>query len=285
MSRPFPLGKLEAADGDRFDKINMDLQGSYAEYFQIDPDGMLWLKPNAPNISVMHLMATATDTGLLYELYIWWSYLKSKFVISNNNNKTHPIIMVFISIIGLPARTSTVPITITNEHSIIESSWASGILGAFGAVFLLFLLIILAMCTYIYKQKEPKITGRNRVHSQDHSASSASKLVTNGTSIGGMGSGSGGGGMGISGLGGNISAVNGSNDIRAIKNPNLRLANPLTSLSTLNNNNHLNGSGSSISAGASTILAATLEREAQRDRDMEISNYTATVRSKPTLIY
>lgn len=63
MTRPLPLGKLEAADGDRFDKINLDLQGSFAEYFQIDADGMLWLKPNAPNISVMHLMATATDTG------------------------------------------------------------------------------------------------------------------------------------------------------------------------------------------------------------------------------
>lgn len=63
-ARPFPLGKLEAADGDRYDKINIDLTGSYADYFQIDPDGMLWLRPNAPNISVMHIMATATDTGL-----------------------------------------------------------------------------------------------------------------------------------------------------------------------------------------------------------------------------
>lgn len=115
------------------------------------------------------------------------------------------------------------------------------------------------MCTYIYKQKEPKLTGRNRVHSQDHSATSASKLVANGD---------------------NGPNVNGGNDIHALKNPNLRLANPL---STLNNNNHLNGSGSSLSAGASTILAATLEREAQRDRDME--NYTATVRSESTLIY
>lgn len=153
------------------------------------------------------------------------------------------------------------PITITNDSiELAQTSWAPGILGAFGAVFALFLLVILAMCTYLYKQKEPKITGRNRVHSQDHSATSASKLV-----------------------GENIPAVNGSSEIRAIKNPNLRLANPLASLSTLNNNNHLNGSGSSLSAGASTILAATLEREAQRDRDME--NYTATVRSESTLIY
>lgn len=70
MNQPLPLGKLEAADGDRYDKINLDLQGSYAEYFQIDPDGMLWLKPNAPNISVMHLMATATDTGNAYTCQI-----------------------------------------------------------------------------------------------------------------------------------------------------------------------------------------------------------------------
>lgn len=62
-TQPFPLGKLEAADGDRFDKVNIDLRGSYADYFQIDSDGMLWLRPNAPNISVMHLVATATDTG------------------------------------------------------------------------------------------------------------------------------------------------------------------------------------------------------------------------------
>lgn len=158
------------------------------------------------------------------------------------------------------------PITITNDSiELAQSSWAPSILGAFGAVFTLFLLVILAMCTYIYRQKEPKIIGgRNRVHSQDHSATSASKLV-------------------VGSNGDNMPAVNGGSDIHAIKNPNLRLANPLTSLSTLNNNNHLNGSGSSLSAGASTILAATLEREAQRDRDME--NYTATVRSESTLIY
>lgn len=68
VSRPFALGKLEAADGDRFDKISLDLKGSYSEYFQIDPDGMLWLRPNAPNISVMHLMVTATDTGEWIEI-------------------------------------------------------------------------------------------------------------------------------------------------------------------------------------------------------------------------
>lgn len=142
-----------------------------------------------------------------------------------------------------------------------QTSWAPGILGAFGGVFVLFVLVILGLCSYIYKQKDPKLSGRNRVHSTDHStATSASKLV-----------------------GEHLPALNGNSDIHAIKNPNLRLVNPLTTLSTLNTNNNLNGSGSSLSAGASTILAATLEREAQRDRDME--NYTATVRSESTLIY
>lgn len=226
-AQPVPLGKLDAADGDRNDKVQIDIRGSYADFFQIDSDGMLWLKPNAPNISTMHLIATATDNGL-------------------------------------PSRTSSVPITVERVGiELAQTSWAPGILGAFGAVLTLFLLTIFAMCTYIYKQKEPKISGRNRVHSHDHSATSASKLVGNSDLNGG-------------------SATNG--DIaHAIKNPNLRLANPLSTLSNLNNNNHLNGSGSSISAGASTILAATLEREAQRDRDME--NYTATVRSESVLIY
>lgn len=226
LSQPFPLGKLMAADGDRHDKINIDLRGSHADHFHIDPDGMLWVRSSPPNISVLHLVATASDTGR-------------------------------------PSRSSSVPITVTNSGiELAQASWAPGILGAFGAVFTLFLLVILALCLYIYKQKEPRVSGRNRVHSHDHSATSASKLVGNCD---------------------NLATLNGNNDMHAIKNPSLRLANPLTTLSTMNNNNHLNGSGSSISPGASTILAATLEREAQRDRDME--NYTATVRSESVLIY
>lgn len=222
-TKPLPLGKLIAADGDRDDKVTLNIRGTYAEHFHIDSDGMLWLKPNVPNITVMHLIATATDTGL-------------------------------------PAKSSSVPITITNNGiELAQSSWAPGILGAFGAVLTLFLLTIVAMCIYIYKQKEPKLS-RNRVHSHDHSATSASKLVGNNE----------------------LNATN-HDHLHSLKNPNVRLTNPLSTLSTLTNNNHLNGSGSSISAGASTILAATLEREAQRDRDME--NYTATVRSESVLIY
>lgn len=222
-NEPLPLGKLEAADGDRDDKVNVNIHGTYAEYFQIDPDGMLWLKPDRPNVTVMHMTATATDTGL-------------------------------------PTRSSSIPITITNDSvTLAQTNWAPGILGAFAAVLSLFLLTIFAMCVYIYKQKEPKVS-RNRVHSHDHSTTSGAKLV-NGT---------------------DKSLTNGHSHPQ-MKNPNVRLGNPLGTLSTMANNNNLTGSGSSISAGASTILAATLEREAQRDRDME--NYTATVRSEFSLIY
>lgn len=220
--KPFPLGRLEAADGDREDKVKIDLRGSHAEHFHIDSDGMLWLRPNSPNISVMHLVATASDSGL-------------------------------------PPRSSSVPITVTNNGiELAQTSWVPGVLGAFGAVLSLFLLTILAMCIYIYKQKEPKLS-RNRVHSHDHITTSATKLS------------------------GNSELITNGNEHQSLKNPNVRLTNPLSTLSALNNNNHLNGSGSSISAGASTLLAATLEREQQRDRDME--NYTATVRSESVLIY
>lgn len=59
-----------------------------------------------------------------------------------------------------------------------------------------------------------------------------------------------------------------SNEKNGVKaaHPNMPIGNPI--------NNAHSGSGSSLNA--STILAATMDREAQRERD----NYTATVRSK-----
>lgn len=219
FTEPLPLGRLEAADGDRDDRVNISIRGPYANYFHIDKNGMLWLKASHPNISLMHLIATATDSGL-------------------------------------PTRSTSVPVTVMNDSiAMAQSNWAPSILGAFVGVLVLFVVTIVAMCVYIYKQKEPK-GSRNRVHSHDHSATSAVTLV---------------------GASDKSSPSSGPHH-QPMSNPNVRLANPLSTLSSLNNNNNLAGSGSSISAGASTILAATLEREAQRDRDME--NYTATVRSK-----
>lgn len=137
------------------------------------------------------------------------------------------------------------PVTIALETvTSLQSSWASGVLGVFGAVIALFVLVITAMSIYIYKQKKPN--GKNRIHSHDSSVSAAN-LVNH------------------------EKAVSGAN---FLGNSNLRMANPL------NNNNNHGGSGSSISAGASTILAASLEREAQRERERDKDNYTATVRSR-----
>lgn len=206
-NEPVPLGKLEAADGDKNDAVSLVIRGAHVQYFDIDSEGMLWMKQMPPNVTLVHLIATATDTGI-------------------------------------PPRSSSIPITITMESvAMAQSNWASGIMGVFGAVIALFLLVIMAMSIYIYKQKKPN--GKNRVHSHDGSVSAAN-LVNH------------------------EKAVNGAN---FLGNSNIRMANPL------NNNNNHGGSGSSISVGASTILAASLEREAQREREREKDNYTATVRS------
>lgn len=211
VNEPMPLGKLEAADGDKNDAVSLVIRGAHAHYFDVDNEGMLWMK-QMPNVSLVHLIATATDTGI-------------------------------------PPRSTSVPVTITMENiAMAHSNWASGVLGVFGAVIALFILVIAAMSIYIYKQKKP--TGKNRVHSHDGSVSAAN-LVNH------------------------EKVVNGAN---FLGNSNIRLANPL------NNNNNHGGSGSSISAGASTILAASLEREAQREREREKDNYTATVRSRCYLL-
>lgn len=201
---PIALGKLEAADGDVNDKVTITIKGAYAHLFDIDSNGMLWLKEYKPNLTLMHLIATATDSGI-------------------------------------PPRSSSVPVTISLDGlAMARSSLAPGVLGAFGAVVIIFLIIIVAMSAYIYKQRVP--SGKNRIHSQSSNTSGAtlvnhekfSSTHLNGTSV--------------------------------------KLQNPLSK-------NH-SGSGSSISAGASTILAASLEREAQRERERERENYAATVRSK-----
>lgn len=205
-NEPVPLGKLEAADGDKNDAITLVIRGAHAHYFDVDSEGMLWMK-EMPNVTLVHLIATATDTGI-------------------------------------PPRSSSIPITITMESvSMAQTNWASGVMGVFGAVIVLFVLVITAMSIYIYKQKKPN--GKNRVHSHDGSVSAANLVNHEKT-------------------------VNGAN---FLGNSNIRMANPL------NNNNNHGGSGSSISVGASTILAASLEREAQREREREKDNYTATVRS------
>lgn len=212
LTKPISLGKLEAADGDRNDKISISIHGDLADHFHIDGENRLWMRPGAPNITVMHLLATVTDNGS-------------------------------------PPKNSTVPITITNNAiERIESSWAGSVLKSFVFVFMLFLVIIASMCFHIYRRNERQPIDPRQSPS---TLTIKSKYV--------------------------------KNDV-AIDQPrsflDLKCANYQTNNSHLMNvqKSDTIGSDSSVSAGASTILAATLEREAQRDRDME--NYTATVRSE-----
>lgn len=202
---PIALGKIEAADGDKNDRVTITIRGANAQYFTIDSHGMVWMKEHLPeNATLLHLIATATDSGV-------------------------------------PARSSSVPVTVTVEGSIARAQqqqwWTPVMLGSVGLIFSLFMLVIVAMSIYIYKHKPS--SSKNRVHSHDHSVVGSASNFVNHEKVA----------------------------------SNVRLANPL--------NAGLRGSaGSSVSAGASTILAASLERERVRDREKEKENYTATVRSK-----
>lgn len=115
-NEPMALGKLEAADGDRDDKISFELKGQMAEMFDMDSRGILWLRNGKPNVTVVNLIATATDNGT-------------------------------------PSKSTSVPVSVTMEGvSMAQSSWAPSILSAFGIILALFVVIILGMCTYIYKR-------------------------------------------------------------------------------------------------------------------------------------
>lgn len=216
-AEPIPLGKLEAADGDKDDEVSVLIRGAHANHFYLDVEGMLWLKSNLPrNATLMHLIATATDTGM-------------------------------------PARSSSVPVTVTIEGmALAQQIWTPGVMGAFGVVLLLFVGVIVGMAAYIWRQKRPN--SKNRVHhSHDHSIASASNLVNH------------------------EKAMANGGTAHLSHSGNIRLANPLHNN---NNNNLLNGvgPGSSMSVGAS-IITTNMEREAQIQREQEKDNYTATVRS------
>ncbi|XP_055906826.1 protocadherin alpha-8 isoform X1 [Eupeodes corollae] len=210
------IGKIEAADGDRNDKIELSLRGQHAGLFEIDSSGNLFIRPEMVlNESTIHIVAIATDSGV-------------------------------------PPRSTSVPITVTMKGvALAQTSWASSILGMFGVLVGIFVLIILVLTCYIIrsktKTKSPK--SRNRVHSQG--AVSSANLMTRPK----------------------VPSHNGLPRVKTTAGGNVTLTNPTT-------NGH-GGSGSSLSAGASTILAASLEREAQRERERqrERDNYAATVRS------
>ncbi|XP_073819590.1 protocadherin Fat 4-like Cad96Ca [Musca autumnalis] len=228
------IGKVEAADGDRNDKLELSLRGQHAGLFEIDNNGNIYMRPEqlqTLNESTIHLIAIATDTGV-------------------------------------PPRSTSVPVAVTMEGvALAQASWSNSILGMFGIIVGLFILIILALTCYIvrYKNKARKTSpslGRNRVHSHGHSTVSSANLVTHEKVAGN--------GNGATVTSGNVSVLHMKH------NGNISMANPIS-----NGGVYHPPPSSSLSSnmgmGATAMLAASLERERERERQRE--NYAATVRS------
>lgn len=230
------IGKIEAADGDRNDKIELSLRGQHAGLFEIDNSGQIYMRPEqlqALNESTIHLIAIATDSGV-------------------------------------PPRSTSVPVTVTMEGvALAQASWSNSLLGMFGIIMAVFIVIILALTCYIvrYKSKTRKTTptlGRNRVHSHGHSTVSSANLVTHEK---------------VQGSGNGATVTSGNVSVLHMKhNGNITMANPIS-----NNGFQPSTLSSNMGLGASAILAASLERERERERQRE--NYAATVRSKFTKLY
>jgi len=110
------IGKVEAADGDRNDKLELSLRGQHAGLFEIDATGNIYMRPEqlqSLNESTVHLIAIATDTGV-------------------------------------PPRSTSVPVSVTMEGlTLAQSGWNSNMLGMFGMIMGLFLMIIVALSCYI----------------------------------------------------------------------------------------------------------------------------------------
>ncbi|XP_061386512.1 protocadherin Fat 4-like [Musca vetustissima] len=228
------IGKVEAADGDRNDKLELSLRGQHAGLFEIDNTGNIYMRPEqlqTLNESTIHLIAIATDTGV-------------------------------------PPRSTSVPVSVTMEGvALAQASWSNSILGMFGIIVALFILIILALTCYIvrYKNKARKTSptlGRNRVHSHGHSTVSSANLVTHEKVAGN--------GNGATVTSGNVSVLHMKH------NGNISMANPISN-GGIYHPTPSSSLSSNMGMGATAMLAASLERERERERQRE--NYAATVRS------
>ncbi|XP_017104580.1 protocadherin beta-7 isoform X2 [Drosophila bipectinata] len=233
------VGKVEAADGDRNDKLELSLRGQHAGLFEIDSTGNIFMRPEqlqSLNESTVHLIAIATDTGV-------------------------------------PPRSTSVPVSVTMEGlTLARSGWNSNMLGMFGMIVGLFLMIIVALSCYIVRSKKQGKSassglglGRNRVHSQAHSSVSSANLVTHeklaGTQLGN------GGHNGVNVTSGGVSVLHMKHG------GNITMANPI------NNGLHhvASGASSSMALGSSAALLER-ERERERDRERQRESYAATVR-------
>uniref|UniRef100_A0A1A9Z6H2 Cadherin domain-containing protein n=1 Tax=Glossina pallidipes TaxID=7398 RepID=A0A1A9Z6H2_GLOPL len=178
------IGKVEAADGDRNDKLELSLRGQHAGLFEIDNIGNIYMRPeqlHQLNESTVHLIAIATDSGV-------------------------------------PPRSTSVPVTVTMEGvTLAQSSWSNSLLAMFVALVAIFIIIILALicCIVHYKSKTRKTTPALARSNRGHSGVSSANLMTHEKMTSGNGNGATTSSGNVSVLhmkrnGGNVTMANGS---------------------------------------------------------------------------
>lgn len=138
-----PVGQVEAADGDRGDKITLSLHGPAAKMFSIDDDGNIRIVDlSALNSSTVHLVAVATDTGI-------------------------------------PPRQASVPVIIHLPEAIV---WKGGfgsnmiLMAVLGGLLGLLAIIILVLIVYIHKHRQPKSKNQLATTAQVLSAIESEKM-------------------------------------------------------------------------------------------------------------
>uniref|UniRef100_A0A1B6C9V6 Cadherin domain-containing protein n=1 Tax=Clastoptera arizonana TaxID=38151 RepID=A0A1B6C9V6_9HEMI len=125
------IGKVEAADGDRGDRVTLSLRGPAARMFYVDESGEIILRDlSALNSSTAHLVAVATDTGI-------------------------------------PPRQTSVPVIVHLPEAVVMRagiSWPGAnhtVVLIFGSILGILGLIIIILIFYIHKHKQPKSNNRD----------------------------------------------------------------------------------------------------------------------------
>ncbi|KAF3428479.1 hypothetical protein E2986_00275 [Frieseomelitta varia] len=127
------VGKLEAADGDRNDKVSLSLRGPDARSFEIRDSGELILRSAATiNGSLARLVAVASDSG------------------RPPRSSMIPVIVHIPNSGSLPIAARAAPAWLGSSVLLVA---------VFGAVLGLLGVIILVLILYIYKNKRPKTSG------------------------------------------------------------------------------------------------------------------------------
>ncbi|XP_017764060.1 PREDICTED: protocadherin-like wing polarity protein stan [Eufriesea mexicana] len=127
------VGKLEAADGDRDDKVSLSLRGPDARSFEIHDNGELILRSAATiNGSLARLVAVASDSG------------------RPPRSSMIPVIVHIPNSGSLPIAARAAPAWLGSSVLLVA---------VFGAVLGLLGVIILVLILYIYKNKRPKTSG------------------------------------------------------------------------------------------------------------------------------